>query len=94
MLIRQIKGRKDLFLALGLYLLFALILFSNYKYIINSDGISYISIARNYINGHLFYAINGYWSPLYSWLLIPFISFFTWKFRGIYLLPQRFLLLS
>lgn len=75
LLIRQIKGRKDLFLALGLYLLFAFVLFSNYKYIINSDGISYISIARNYLNGHLFYAINGYWSPLYSWLLIPFMSF-------------------
>lgn len=84
MLIRQIKGRKDLFLALGLYLLFALILFSNYKYIINSDGISYISIARNYINGHLFYAINGYWSPLYSWLLIPFISFLPGNLGNIF----------
>lgn len=56
-----------------MYLLFSVIIFPNFEYIINSDGISYINIATNYLNGHIFQAINGYWSPLYSWLLVPFI---------------------
>jgi len=73
-LIEKIKGQKNLILVLVLYAFFAIILFSHYKYIINGDGIVYISIAKHYLNGRISYAINGYWRPLYSWLLIPFIS--------------------
>jgi hypothetical protein len=73
----RIKNQRYLILVLMLYLFFSVILFSHYQYIINPDGISYISIAQNYVNGHISYAINGYWSPLYSWLLIPFIL--LWK---------------
>jgi hypothetical protein len=40
----------------------------------NIDGISYISIARQYAHGQLDTAINGYWSPLISWMLAPFIA--------------------
>lgn len=74
LIVEQIKDKQNLILVLFLYLFLSAILFSNFKYIINSDGIAYISIARNYLNGQIFFAINGYWSPLYSLLLIPFIS--------------------
>ncbi len=35
----------------------------------NVDGMSYIDVARAYANGDWAGAINGYWSPLYSWLV-------------------------
>lgn len=44
-----------------------------YRHQINPDGISYIQVAREYAGLHLKTAINGYWSPLLSWLLVPFI---------------------
>src|SRR3954447_1440755 len=37
----------------------------------NPDGVSYLTIARQYLDGHFADAINAYWSPLYSWLLVP-----------------------
>ena len=74
LIIERIKDQKNLILVLLLYLFLAIILFSRYKYTIDTDGIAYISIAKHYLNVHISYAINGYWSPLYSWLLMPFIS--------------------
>ena len=40
----------------------------------NVDGISYISIAKQYAAGLTEYAINGYWSPFVSWFMAPFIA--------------------
>ncbi|MCA1601616.1 MAG: hypothetical protein LC776_08235, partial [Acidobacteria bacterium] len=34
-----------------------------------SDGISYLDMGDAYLRGDWQMAINGYWSPLYSWLL-------------------------
>lgn len=39
------------------------------RYIIFSDGISYLDIADAYRRGDWANAINAYWSPLYSWIL-------------------------
>lgn len=38
---------------------------------INPDSVSYISIAKKYFGGHFFEAVNAYWGPLFSWLLVP-----------------------
>src|SRR5581483_1151433 len=35
----------------------------------NPDGISYIEIATNYVQGNWSNAVNAYWSPLYSWAI-------------------------
>lgn len=40
---------------------------------INPDGVSYIQTARQYAEFDFKTAINGYWAPLLSWLLVPFI---------------------
>lgn len=56
-----------------LYLVLAAVYISRYRFQINPDGISYLSIAGNYLAGDWATAINGYWSPLYSWLLAPFL---------------------
>jgi len=41
---------------------------------LTGDAFLYISIAEKYIRGDLSNAINGYWGPLLSWLLIPFLA--------------------
>lgn len=56
------------------YLIFGLVLLKYCQYQINPDGVSYISISRQYLNGHFNEAINGCWGPLLSWLLIPFLT--------------------
>jgi len=66
--------------ALILYSVLGIFLGQFYRYQLNGDGISYISIARKYLDGNLADAVNAYWSPLFSWLLVPFL------FLGI--LPQ------
>src|SRR5438045_7475715 len=45
-----------------------------YLYEIEPDSIAYISIAREYAAGDFTDAVNAYWSPLYSWLMVPFIK--------------------
>ena len=42
------------------------------RYIIFSDGISYLDIAEAYQQQDWMNAINSYWSPLYSWVLAAF----------------------
>jgi MFS family permease len=37
------------------------------------DTIGYIAAAEHYAAGNFTAGINGYWSPLLSWLLVPFI---------------------
>jgi hypothetical protein len=41
----------------------------SYRLNVSHDGVSYLDIADNYARGAWGAAINGYWSPLYSWLL-------------------------
>ncbi len=51
------------------YVLASVVLFPFYRYLIGSDGISYLSIANHYLAGKTAEAVNLYWGPLYSWLL-------------------------
>ena len=39
------------------------------RYTLDPDGMSYIDIARAYLNGDWHNALSSYWSPLYPWLL-------------------------
>ncbi len=41
----------------------------NGRYEISPDGISYLDMGDAYLRGDWQMAINGYWSPLYAWLL-------------------------
>lgn len=45
-----------------------------YKYISDVDGIGYAAVAHHYLDGNLKLAVNGFWNPLHSWLVIPFIK--------------------
>ncbi|MBS1567128.1 MAG: hypothetical protein JST39_22285, partial [Bacteroidetes bacterium] len=46
----------------------------NYYNLVEVDWLSYVNVAELYANGKFGKAINGYWSPLYSWILVPFIK--------------------
>ncbi len=41
-----------------------------YRFYIEPDGVNYLDVADAYRRGDWSSAINGYWSPLYSWLLM------------------------
>lgn len=56
-----------------IFIVLSLFLLKYYKYQINPDGISYISIAQKYLFHNYQDAVNGYWGPLFSWLMIPYL---------------------
>src|SRR5947209_581540 len=46
------------------------------RFYISGDGNSYLDIASAYLRGDFANAINGYWSPLYSWLIAAILGLF------------------
>lgn len=46
----------------------------NSRHQINPDGVGYLSVAEKYLRGDFADAVNAYWSPLYSWLLVPLLA--------------------
>jgi len=42
-----------------------------YNYQLNPDATSYMTIAQKYAHGDFRHALNGYWAPMFSWLLMP-----------------------
>jgi hypothetical protein len=65
---------KKLVLILVLYLFLGFLFLGYYQYQINPDGVGYIQTALKYLSGDLYGAVNAYWGPLLSWLLIPFLA--------------------
>jgi hypothetical protein len=47
------------------------------RFYISGDGNSYLDVASVYLRGDYAKAINGYWSPLYSWL----VALVLWVFK-------------
>lgn len=62
---------RALFAVLLLYLTVDIFLIKYYQYRLFPDSTCYISIARQYATGSIIHAINDYWAPLLSWLLVP-----------------------
>lgn len=48
----------------------------SFRYSISPDGISYLDVASAYARGDWATAINGYWSPAYSWILAVALKLF------------------
>ena len=61
------------FIVLAIYSL--LIVTSHHYERMTADSTLYINIAEKYMRGEYGNAINGYWSPLVSWMLIPLLYF-------------------
>lgn len=58
---------------IGFILIGVILAASWYRFQLNPDGVSYISIAEKYANFDFRHAVNGYWGPLFSILLVPFL---------------------
>ena len=43
---------------------------------INPDGLSYMRIAQYYLSGQTALMVSGYWGPLLSWLIVPWLLVF------------------
>ena len=65
--------RKPWLLAAIVYAVYCLHFLRYEWYLINTDMVSYITIAEKYARFDLVNAINGHWSPLISWLMVPFM---------------------
>jgi len=70
---KKIYVHLNLILVLIIYSVLAIFSICYQHYHLGADGISYISIAAKYTYGDWWNAINGYWSPLYSWLIAPIL---------------------
>ncbi|MCE7697957.1 MAG: hypothetical protein K8E24_003675 [Methanobacterium paludis] len=79
-----LKKNWDLIIVFIIYSLLAVICLRYYQYTIGGDELSYINIAHEYVTGKWGDAINGYWSPLYSWLMIPFLLLGSTPLYAIY----------
>ena len=40
---------------------------------LNTDAIAYMRVAEYWSAGNFEFAVNGYWGPLLSWLMVPFL---------------------
>lgn len=61
--------------ATGLYIALAAYFLREFRFAVNTDATSYISIAQKYCNGEFLAAVNAIWQPLFSWMIAPFICF-------------------
>ena len=60
--------------AAGLWAFCGALLLPLFLPVLSADGTSYISIAVKYYKGDFSHAINGYWGPLISWLMVPLLA--------------------
>lgn len=44
-----------------------------FRYSLNADAVAYLRIAQYYANGNFDLAVNSYWGPFFSWLVVPFL---------------------
>jgi len=57
------------------YAVLFIALLPHFRYQLNPDGVSYLSVANKYFLHDWKNAINGYWGPLYSWFLAVGLNF-------------------
>jgi len=68
---------RDKLLLWFLWLAFVVGLFSigfYFRNALNTDAVAYLRIAQYYSKGRLDLAISGYWGPLASWVMTPFLN--------------------
>ena len=73
MFYRACANHRLIVCALAMYVIAVIGLAPHFVYRLFPDSISYFSVAKQYAEGHTWEAVNGYWSPLFSWLLVPFL---------------------
>lgn len=69
----DVRLNRVWYATLGLYLTLTLWLIERFRYSLYPDATSYLSIAEAYSRGEFWNGVNGYWAPLYCWLLTPLL---------------------
>lgn len=73
---QPIRSGSSFIIFLTALTLYAVLIITTYHYErLTGDATLYLSIAEKYVRGDFPNAINGYWGPLLSWLLVPFLYF-------------------
>ncbi len=67
------SNRLFIFPAL-LYCILFVAFYPGYQYWIDPDATGYIKVAERVMNGEYLKSVNGCWSPLNSWLIIPLMK--------------------
>jgi hypothetical protein len=70
----KLLHRYNLVIACITYCTLFLILIPLYRWVFDVDGVGYSLVATHLAAGNFERAINGFWSPLHSWLVAPFIN--------------------
>ncbi len=70
----RLRRHLGLIVAILAYLGAAAWMLPTYRWQINPDGVGYMTIARALLRGNFHDAINAYWSPLVSWLMLPLLA--------------------
>ena len=65
---------KHLLLFVISYIFLFIFLFPGYRYLMDADSTGYFSVAEKIADGNYLKSVNGIWSPLGSWILVPFIK--------------------
>lgn len=69
------KFTKNSIMVLIIYLVCGVFLIRHYQYEgLNANTIGYLTVALEYARGNFYNAINGFWPPLISWLIVPFLK--------------------
>ena len=71
--VRRIARKSPLACILLVYLLVCSAALPWYLHRVGPDAVSYLTIAQKYRVGDFYNAVNGYWSPLLSWLIAPLL---------------------
>ncbi len=83
---KSFKENWDIIIALTSFIILAIIFFNFYIYSATGDALSYIHISQAYASGDVSEAVNGYWSPLLSWFMVPFLFFNSNPLYAVYVL--------
>lgn len=70
----RILTNYSLAISIGTYLVLYLICWPFYQFVFDVDGVGYCVVTEHIINGNWDRAFNGFWSPLHSWLVVPFVK--------------------
>jgi hypothetical protein len=70
------KYSFSVYILIIIIIVYSALLISGLQHVrFTGDFTLYLDIAKKYLQGNFTDAVNGYWGPMFSWLLIPFLYF-------------------